>query len=120
MKSYFFAFLIFLFVEIAIAYLHFNSFIRGFLGDVLVILLLYTFLKIFIRHHVLRTALAVLSFAFFVELLQFFKLDEILDIHSKILLTVIGSVFDVWDLVAYCIGFLLILSLEKYILKNKL
>jgi len=109
----------FLFItEIAIAYFHFNPFIRGFLGDVLVMLLLYSFLKIFIKNNVFNIAISVLGFAFLVELLQFLKLSEILKIKSKIILTVLGSVFDVWDLVAYFIGYLLILLIEKLLHKK--
>ncbi|OAD90150.1 hypothetical protein A7A78_08010 [Aequorivita soesokkakensis] len=106
-------------IEIAIAYFHFNHFIRGFLGDVLVILLIYCFIKIFIKNHVLKTAVSVLAFAYFVELLQLFKLAEKLNIHSEILLTIIGSVFDWRDLVAYTLGFLLILLIEKIYIKNE-
>lgn len=111
--NYFLIFLLLLFAEIIIAIFHFNAFIRGFLGDVLIVLLLYSFLRIFIRDNVLKTALSVLVFAFFVEFLQYFKLTEILNIQSKLLLTLLGSVFDIWDLVAYFIGFLIILSFEK-------
>ncbi|WP_410005974.1 DUF2809 domain-containing protein [Aequorivita nionensis] len=117
---YFSAFLILLLIEFTIAYFHFNPFIRGFLGDVLVMLLLYSFLKIFIKNNVFNIAISVLGFAFLVELLQFLKLSEILKIKSKIILTVLGSVFDVWDLVAYFIGFLLILLIEKLLHKNTL
>jgi hypothetical protein len=115
---YFSAFLILLLIEFTIAYFHFNPFIRGFLGDVLVMLLLYSFLKIFIKNNVFNIAISVLGFAFLVELLQFLKLSEILKIKSKIILTVLGSVFDGWDLVAYFIGFLLILLIEKLLHKK--
>ncbi|MCB0452618.1 MAG: DUF2809 domain-containing protein [Aequorivita sp.] len=120
MKNYLIVFIFLFITEIAIAYFHFNAFIRGFLGDVLVILLMYSFLKIFIKNNVLKTAVSVLAFAYFVELLQLFKLAEKLNIHSEILLTIIGSVFDVSDLAAYFLGFLLILLLEKVLHKNTL
>ena len=120
MKNYLIVFILLFITEIAIAYFHFNAFIRGFLGDVLVILLMYSFLKIFIKNNVLKTAVSVLAFAYFVELLQLFKLAEKLNIHSEILLTIIGSVFDVSDLAAYFLGFLLILLLEKVLHKNTL
>jgi DNA integrity scanning protein DisA with diadenylate cyclase activity len=116
-KKYLLATLFLFAVEVAIAYFHFNPFIRGFLGDVLVILLMYSFLKIFIRNNVIKTAVSVLAFAFFVEFLQYFKLAELLNVQSKLLLILIGSVFDVWDLVAYSIGFLLILLIEKLFAK---
>ena len=120
MKNYLIVFILLFITEIAIAYFHFNAFIRGFLGDVLVILLMYSFLKIFIKNNVLKTAVSVLAFAYFVELLQFFKLAELLKIKSEIILTIIGSVFDVSDLAAYFLGFLLILLLEKVLHKNTL
>ncbi|QQX75509.1 MULTISPECIES: DUF2809 domain-containing protein [Aequorivita] len=105
--------------EIAIAYFHFNHFIRGFLGDVLVILLIYCFIKIFIKNHVLQTAVSVLAFAYFVEMLQLFKFAEKLNIHSEILMTIIGSVFDWRDLIVYTLGFLLILLIENIYIKNE-
>lgn len=119
MKNYLIVFIFLFITEIAIAYFHFNSFIRGFLGDMLVILLLYSFLKIFIRNQVLKTSISVLAFAYVVELLQLFKLTEKLNIHSEILLTIIGSVFDWRDLIAYTLGFLVILLIEKKIIKHE-
>ena len=112
------AILLFL-AEIAIAILHFNPFIRGFLGDVLVIFLMYSFLKIFIKNNTLKIAVFVLAFAYFVEMLQFFKLAELFNIKSKLLLIIVGSVFDLWDLVAYTLGFLFILLIEKIFIKNE-
>ncbi len=118
-NKYFYSTLVLLFIEIGIAVFHFNLFIRGFVGDVLVILLLYSFLKIFIKNHVFKIAISVLAFAYAIEFLQLFKLAEKLQIHSKIMLTILGSVFDLWDLMAYFIGFLLILITEKTVSNNE-
>ncbi len=119
MNTYLISFIILFVIEFAIAYFHFNPFIRGFLGDVLVILLLYSFLKIFIKNNVLKTAISVLVFACVVELLQFFKLAEKINIQSEILLTILGSIFDFWDLLAYFLGFVSILLIEKILIKNE-
>ncbi|CAM3457655.1 DUF2809 domain-containing protein [Aequorivita lipolytica] len=119
MNNYLISFIILFVIECAIAYFHFNPFIRGFLGDVLVILLLYSFLKIIIKNNVLKTAVSVLVFACVVELLQFFNLAEKINIQSELLLTILGSVFDLWDLFAYFLGFLLILLIEKILIKNE-
>jgi len=105
-------------VEVAIAHFRFNPFIRGFLGDVLVILLLYSFIKIFIKNNSFKISISVLAFAFLVELLQFFKITEILNVQSKLLLTVLGAVFDPLDLVAYSLGFVIILIIEGYFHKK--
>mgnify|MGYP002712976234 CR=1 FL=1 len=99
--------------EVAIAYYHFSPFVRGLLGDVLAIPLLYTFLKVFIRKKKVATAGFVLCFAFFVEFLQLIKMAEAFSLRSKILLTVMGSVFDPLDLLAYTFGFLLVVFSEK-------
>ena len=83
------------------------------------ILLLYSFLKIFIQNNNHKTAVFVLAFAYFVELLQLFGLPEKLNIKSEIMLIILGSVFDLWDLAAYTIGFFLILLIEKLSNKNE-
>lgn len=116
--NYFISFLLLLTIEIIIAVFHFNPIIRGFLGDVLVILLLYSFFKIFIKNNTIKISFAILTFAFFIEFLQLLKITDKLNIHSKIFLIVLGSVFDVWDLVAYLIGFSIIILIEKFLIKT--
>ncbi len=118
-KKYLFATLLLFTVEIFIAIFHFNPFIRGFFGDVLVILLLYSFLKIFIKNNCFKIAASVLAFSYWVEVIQFFKLAETLNIQSKVLLIILGSVFDPMDLLAYFMGFLIIILFEKILLKNE-
>jgi hypothetical protein len=117
-SRYAIAFIFLLAIEILIAVFSFHPIIRGFIGDVLVVVLLYTFLKIFLKSNKTKIALGVLGFAFFIEILQLFKLVELFEIRSKVLRTVIGSVFDVWDLVAYTIGLVLILIFERYLQKK--
>lgn len=99
-----------------------DSFIRPFLGDVLVIVWLYLFVSSFLMCHRLPLSLAVLAFAFFVEALQFIKLVDRLDIQNKIIRVAIGSVFDWKDLCAYVLGFacvLLIIQIENAIDKSE-
>ena len=90
------------------------------MGDLLVVLLLYSFLKIFIKNNTIKTAVAVLVFSYSVEMLQFFELTDHFNIKSKILLTILGSVFDVCDLAAYSFGFLIILAIEIFFHKKYL
>ena len=103
-KRYFTIFLLVLVTEIAIAIFSFHRFIRGFLGDVLVLPLLYFFLRTFFPFTPLKTLMGVLAFAFFVEILQFFELSKHLEIDNGILQTMLGATFDPWDLIAYSIG----------------
>ncbi|MBT0608824.1 ribosomal maturation YjgA family protein [Aequorivita echinoideorum] len=111
--NYFLIFLALFGIEILIATLPSHSFVRGFIGDALVVVLLFYFCKIFINVEYFKLAIAVLGFAFLVEILQFFEITEKFQIESKLLLIIIGSVFDPWDFLAYFIGFLFILFLSK-------
>ena len=112
-RRYLTIFVLVLVTEVAIAVFHFHRFVRGFLGDVLVIPLLYTLLRTFLSIPRKRTLYGVLCFAFLIEILQLFRLGERLGIASEILLIIIGSVFDPLDLVAYAFGFMSVLYLES-------
>jgi len=104
--------------EVAIALFHFHTFVRGFIGDLLVIPLLYTLLKAITRLSTIVSIATVLLIAFVIEILQYFKVTEILNIDSPVLRTLIGTSFDWWDLLAYCLGIIPILLIEK-IIKNE-
>jgi hypothetical protein len=90
-----------------------NLFIRGFLGDVIVISLIYFFIKIFYDFHPLKLAIFTLLFAFAVEFLQYLKLINILGLeHNIIARIVLGAVFDPCDLFAYTIGAIIVYTLD--------
>ena len=103
-----YAFLIFLLlflVEVLIALFVNDSFIRPYVGDVLVVILIYYFLKSFIQTHPVYLSVSVLLFAYAVEIAQYFNLVEILGVQDNILLrTVLGSTFSWGDMAAYTIG----------------
>lgn len=106
-------------IETLIAlYIH-DGFVRPYLGDVLVVILIYCFLKSFLKIPVLPTAVFVLVFSFSIEFLQYFELVKLLHLeNSKVARTVIGSSFEWLDLVAYISGFLFIIIAEKLIQKK--
>lgn len=113
MKKHLTVFTLLLVTEIAIALFHFHKFIRGFLGDVLVIPLVYFFLKIFSKSASIKLALATFVFAITIEILQLFSISEKLNIDSKIIKIILGSTFDWWDILAYAIGFGILLLSSK-------
>mgnify|MGYP003114517925 CR=1 FL=1 len=47
-KSYFIVFFLLLIIEVLITIFYFNPFIRGFVGDILVVILIFSFIKTFI------------------------------------------------------------------------
>jgi hypothetical protein len=120
-KNYFgYAILIF-FIEVLIAlYIH-DRFVRPYLGDVLVVILMYCFLKSFLKLPVLTIAIAVLIFSFTIEFLQYLNIATTLGLEkSKIARTVIGTSFSWIDLLTYIIGITIVLGVEKYWLKKEI
>lgn len=113
-KKYFaLAILIFL-VEVLIAkYVH-DKIIRPYVGDVLVVILIYCLAKSFLNTRVLPTAIGVLLFSFLIEVLQFFNIVKILGLQdSKIAAIVIGNTFAWMDIVCYIVGIALVLFFER-------
>ncbi|WHH57758.1 DUF2809 domain-containing protein [Petroclostridium sp. X23] len=86
-----------------------NHFIRGFTGDIIIILLIYFFIKILYDFHPLKLIIFTLLLAFTTELLQYIKLINILGLeHNRLAQLIIGSVFDPFDLLAYTIGAIIV------------
>jgi hypothetical protein len=120
-KNYFgLAVLIFI-IEVLIALFVRDNIVRPYLGDVLVVILIYSFIRSFLNVPVFPLAIGVLLFAFTLEVLQYLNIVEKLGLEkSKIARTVIGTSFQWIDLLAYMAGFVVILVVEKYLLRKKL
>src|SRR6187402_3003987 len=120
-KHYFgFTILTFL-VEVLIALFVNDSFVRPYLGDVLVVILIYCSIKSFFKLPVLTVAVFVLIFSFTIEFLQFLNIVEKLNLEkSKIARTVIGTSFSWIDLLTYIIGIIIVILIEKYWLKKEI
>ena len=100
-------------IEISIALFIRDRLVRPFVGDMLVVILIFTVCRSFIKADNFRLALSVLVFSFAVEIGQYFNLISILGLqHSELLRTVIGTTFDFHDLLAYSAGVSLIVLIE--------
>ncbi len=117
--AYFIIFIFLLIIEILIAlYIH-DNFVRPYIGDVLVVILIYTFLRTFIPDKIKLMPLYIFIFAVVVEILQYFRIVEILGFQNNIFMSVlIGSVFDIKDIICYGIG-CIILGIYELILSLK-
>lgn len=118
----YFAFtILFFLIELTIAmYVH-DSFVRPYLGDVLVVVLIYCFIKSFLKIKIWKTALFVLLFSFAIEFLQYLNIVEKLNLqHSKIARTVLGTSFCWHDILCYVVGIALVISVEYLLRKEKL
>jgi hypothetical protein len=106
-------------IEVLIALFVSDRFIRPYFGDVLVVILIYCFIKAFFKLRTLPLAIGVLLFAFMIEFLQYIRLVEILGMEkSKIISTVLGTSFAWNDILAYIGGFIVILVTEKVFQKS--
>lgn len=107
-------------VEVLIALFVHDKFIRPYIGDVLVTVLICTFLRIFIPKGVKLLPLYVFIFAASVEVMQYFNIVEVLGLaDNRFFSILIGSVFDVKDIVCYGVGCVAVYLAEKIFQKNE-
>ncbi len=100
-------------VEIWIALFVHDRIVRPYIGDLLVVILIYCLVRSFLKTPVLSTALAVLIFSYLVELLQYFHFINMIGLQdSNFANIIIGNSFGWLDIVAYTAGILLVIFLE--------
>ena len=119
-RNYFAVTVLLFLTEITIAlYVH-DNFIRPYFGDFLVVILLYCFLMSFLKISVWVAAALVLVFSFAIETAQYFNIVEKLGLQSnKIVKVVLGNSFVWMDLLAYTLGILAVISMEKILFQTK-
>jgi hypothetical protein len=111
---YFRATLFLFFIEVLIALYAHDRIIRPYIGDLIVVILIYCFVKSFLNTPVWPTAIGVLIFSFTIEVLQYFDLVSLLGLQdSKIARIVIGTSFAWADLLAYTVGIVILLFFER-------
>ena len=112
--KYFLLAIIFFITEILIALFVHDGFIRPYVGDYLVVMLIYCAVKTFVKASPLKTAAGVLIFSYVIEVLQYLDIVERLGLSGNaIAKTVIGYGFEWWDILAYTLGVITILIVEQ-------
>ena len=109
---YLFLFGVLLSVEVLIALFVHDGFVRPYAGDVLVVAVVYLFVRIIIPEKYPWLPAAVFAFALLVELSQGLHLVERLGITNPVLRIVLGSVYDVRDIMCYGVGCILLAVYE--------
>ena len=110
---YFILFLALLIIEILIALFVRDAFVRPYVGDFLVVIMIYCFLRAFVRIRVIKAAIAVFVFAFAVETIQYLRiLEKTVFINSAAARVIAGTNFEWLDILAYTAGIVLVLILE--------
>lgn len=117
--KYILIFIITFAIEVIIArYVH-DKIIRPYIGDILVVICLYTFSKSIFLDKIKRLSLYVLICAVIVEILQYFNYAQILFGDNKIIKTLLGSSFDIKDILCYVMGYLIIILVERSLNRRK-
>ncbi|MDG5492671.1 DUF2809 domain-containing protein [Psychroserpens sp. SPM9] len=115
-KPFFASSLLLFSVEVCIAVFLSEGFIRHTFGDFLVVILMYCAIKSFIKVKPLKIAIAVLAFAFLIEFLQWFNLLDYLNLRqSSLAVIILGSTFEITDLIAYTLGVITIYLIDTKI-----
>jgi len=110
----FIIFLAIFIVEVLIAKYVNDSFIRPYGGDILVVILMYYFVKAFVETKAIYIIVPVVLFAYLIEIGQYFNLVEVLNLqNSKIMRIVIGSSFSWGDMICYTIGGVICYFIDK-------
>lgn len=107
-------FIILFLLEVLIVLFFKTGFIRYIFGDFLVVIMLYYFLKSFINAKPISISIWVLIFAFVIEFLQMTNLLAFLNLEqNKLAHLILGTTFEFTDLLAYSLGIVCVLFIEK-------
>ena len=113
------AFILILAIEVYIALFVHDAFVRPYVGDALVVVVIYFFVRIFVTESCRLLPLYIFVFAVGVEVLQYFRIVERMGLEGNIFLrTLIGTSFDWMDILCYGIGCMLLALWEFYLWKK--
>jgi hypothetical protein len=117
--AYFIALLVLLCVEILIGMYVRDNFVRPYVGDVLVVVLIYCLIRVIKPTGVILLPLYVFVFACGVELLQLINIVDLLGIpKGSVVAIMIGSTFSAHDIFCYAAGCALVYLTELILKKH--
>ncbi|MCL2405738.1 MAG: DUF2809 domain-containing protein [Defluviitaleaceae bacterium] len=118
-RGYLLAFFALLVVVVLIAVFGTSGFIRYHFGDIIIVILIYCFIRSFVKNRMKWLPLAIFIFSVLVEIGQYFHIVERLGLADIAIARVaIGMTFDPWDIVMYFIGCVLLYVYEVFIYRN--
>ena len=89
-------------------------FVRAYLGDVFVVMLIYYFIKAFINFESVKLIIGIFIFSYLIEVLQYFKFAELLGFQGNpVMMTVLGNSFSWIDILCYFTGCVILFSIIK-------
>lgn len=112
-------FFLLLFIEVLIALFVHDRFVRPYVGDMIVVVVVYCFIRIAIPERFRLMSLWVFLFAVCVEVLQYFRTVEVLGVENNAFLrTLIGTSFAWEDILCYAVGCVVLAAWEWYLYKR--
>lgn len=112
--KYIVAFLVLLIIEIIIALYVNDAVVRPYIGDVLVVILMYAMIRGVIKKSIKFLPLYLFLVASTVEFAQYFRIVDMLHLqNNKVISTIIGTSFDIKDIVCYLIATEILIIWEK-------
>jgi hypothetical protein len=118
--KYIILFILILLVEVYIALYVNDRIIRPHIGDFLVVILIYCFLRGIFNIGVYRAAISTIIFSYIVEFMQYLHIVEILGLEkNRFAAVIIGNSFSWVDLICYTLGILFVLLVERKIIFRK-
>lgn len=114
--TYLIIFLILFLTELLIALFVNDSFVRPYIGDVLVVMLICAFLRIFIPQKIKLLPIFATVFAVAIEALQYFDFVNLLGLaDNRVLSIALGRTFDIKDIICYIVGGAIFFAAERII-----
>ena len=109
-------FFLLLFIEVLIALFVHDRFVRPYVGDMIVVVVVYCFVRIVIPERFRLMPLWVFLFAVCVEVLQYFRIVEVLGVENNAFLrTLIGTSFAWEDILCYAVGCVVLAAWEWFL-----
>jgi hypothetical protein len=112
--KYILSFIVLFITEVAIALFIHDTIIRPYIGDILVVILMYTLVKGLIQKQIRYLPLYLFIFATAVEVAQYFHIVDLLNLkNNKVMSVAIGSSFDIKDVLCYLAGSIILAMWER-------
>lgn len=106
-------------IEFCIGLFVHDQFFRPYFGDVLIVIVLYAFVRIFFPDRVFPLSAAVLAFAVMVEFTQRLPLCDVLGVRNRFLRVLMGTSFAWEDILAYAAGTVPVALFDFWLWKRK-
>ena len=100
-------------IEVLIALFVHDNFVRPFVGDVIVVAVIYYFIRIFFPVGIKYLPVYIFVFSLVVEFMQLFGITQMVSFGNKFLSVLLGNSFSVWDIFCYAVGCIITDIIEK-------